>query len=117
MGYRSGRPKQIVEQASFEDFTQNAEGWETAWQTEWQDMPEFKQEDLAPYRMLYILFKSENDVKDFESKIGQKIHPLRKSYWHPEAEIRHAAYKLWVDEDEYDREYPEFGEEMQNYEE
>ena len=117
MGYRSGKPKQVIEQTSFEDFTQNSEGWETAWQAEWQDMPEFKQEDLAPYRMLYILFKSENDVKDFESKIGQKIHPLRKSYWHPEAEIRHAAYKLWVDEDEFDREYPEFGEEMQSYEE
>ena len=117
MGYRSGKPKQIVEQASFEDFTQNSEGWETSWQAEWQDMPEYEQKDLSPYRMVYMFFKCEEDVRDFERKIGQKIHPLRKSYWHPEAEVRHASYKLWVDEDEFDREYPEFGESLQNVEE
>jgi len=73
MGYRSGKPKQIVEQASFEDYTQNSEGWETSWRAEWQDMPEYEQKDLAPYRMLYMFFKCEEDVRDFERKIGQKI--------------------------------------------
>ena len=56
------------------------------------------------------------DVKDFEKKIGQKIHVLTKSYWHPKAEIRVASDKLWVDEDEFDREYTEFGETQEEYE-
>lgn len=121
MGYRSGKPKQIVEQTSFEDYTnrvlgENTEGWEKEWESHWQDMPEYKQEDLSPYRMIYIFFKNEEDVKDFEQKINQKIHPLRKSYWHPEAEVRHASYKLWVDEHEYDNEFTEFGEETEQYE-
>jgi len=111
MGYRSGRPKSI-KQPSFEDFTSDSEGWETSWETEWQDMPEYAQEDLTPYRMIYMFFTCEEDVLDFERKIGQKIHQLQKSYWYPEAEIRHASYKLWVDEDEFDREYSEFGEEI-----
>ena len=41
MGYRSGKPKQMVEQVSFEDFTNDSEGWETAWEAEWQQMPEY----------------------------------------------------------------------------
>jgi len=114
MGYRSGKPKQMIEQVSFEDFTQDSEGWETKWESEWQDMPEYEQKDLSPYRMVYMFFKCEKDVKDFESKIGQKIFPLRKSYWHPEAEVRHASYKLWVDEHEFDNEFAEFGEESES---
>ena len=43
MGYRSGKPKQIVEQASFEEFTNDSEGWEKEWEAHWQDMPEYKQ--------------------------------------------------------------------------
>ena len=116
MGYRSGKPKQIIEHATFEDFTKDSEGWESLWESEWQQMPEYKQEDLTPYRMIYMFFKCEEDVKDFEQKIGQKIYPLSKSYWHPKAETRVAADKLWVDEDEFDQDYPEFGEDIDNYE-
>ena len=40
-------------------------------------MPEYKQEDLTPYRMIYMFFKCEEDVKDFEQKIGQKNTPIK----------------------------------------
>ncbi|QDP52182.1 MAG: hypothetical protein Unbinned2902contig1001_24 [Prokaryotic dsDNA virus sp.] len=115
MGYRSGKPKPM-EQPLLCDITDDKEGWEALWETEWQQMPEYEQKDLTPYRMIYMFFKSEEDVKDFEKKIGQKIHALTKSYWHPKAEIRVASDKLWVDEDEFDREYTEFGETQEEYE-
>ena len=36
-------------------------------------MPEFVQEDLSPYRTIYVHFKNEEDFRAFEKLIGQRI--------------------------------------------
>ena len=53
------------------------------WKEEWIGMPEYEQEKLDPQRTIFIHFRSEEDARDFEKVIGQKIYPKEKSYWHP----------------------------------
>ena len=68
------------------------------WRKEWQDMPEFKQEDLTSVRAIKVHFRSEEDALAFGELIGQKITPKLRSLWFPEAEIRRYADKRYVDE-------------------
>ena len=74
------------------------------WEIEWQNMPEYLQEDQKPYRTLYIHFTCKEDVEDFENKIGQKIYPVEKSYWHPKQQPRIASNKRYIDEED-EKEY------------
>ena len=53
------------------------------WKEEWIGMPEYEQEKLDPQTTIFIHFRSEEDARDFEKVIGQKIYPKEKSYWHP----------------------------------
>ena len=66
---------------------------------EWEDMPEYNQKDLTPYRTLYIHFRNKEDVEDFEKVIKQKIHQEAKSYWHPKLKIKEVANLRYVDKD------------------
>lgn len=36
------------------------------WEKEWQDMPEFVQPNIMPYRTINIHFNNKNDVKKFK---------------------------------------------------
>jgi len=67
-------------------------------QAEWQDMPEFVQEDLTPYRVLNVRFRNEQDVQKFAELMGQKITPKLKTIWFPYAEPRAVAHLRYVDE-------------------
>jgi len=67
-------------------------------QAEWQDMPEFFQEDLTPYRVLNVRFRNEEDVQKFAELMGQKITPKLKTIWFPYAEPRVVAHLRYVDE-------------------
>jgi hypothetical protein len=70
---------------------------------EWQDMPEFVQEDLAPYHKIIVNFRNEEDVVAFGKLIGQKIPEYRKksmSIWYPYMPPRRFGHLLYVDEDE-----------------
>jgi ParB-like chromosome segregation protein Spo0J len=51
---------------------------------EWEDMPEFKQENLLAKHRLMICFTSDKDRDDFAKKIGQKLNDTTKSIWFPE---------------------------------
>lgn len=64
---------------------------------EWAGMPEFVQEDLAPYRTLYVHFESQDAVLAFAALIGQRIGPRIRFIWYPKAEIGHFADKRYVD--------------------
>ena len=61
-------------------------GVEEDWKKEWQDMPEFIQEDLTPHQQIIISFESDNDVKDFAKLINQKLTYKTKSIWFPETQ-------------------------------
>ena len=52
--------------------------------TEWTNMPEFVQEQERPYKKLIVRFASEEDYRDFEERIGQKLTEKTKSIWHPQ---------------------------------
>lgn len=67
-------------------------------QAEWQDMPEFVQEDLTPYRVLNVRFRNEEDVQKFAELMGQKITPKLKTIWFPYAEPRTVAHFRYIDE-------------------
>lgn len=68
------------------------------WKQEWIDMPEFEQENLAPYRTIYIHFRNDEDVEAFAKLIGQKITPKNKAYWFPKQKAKYSASKRYVDE-------------------
>jgi len=69
----------------------------TNWHKEWQDMPEFVQEDLTPYRSVVVHFENEEDIAEFSRTVGQKITPLTKSLWFPELTIEKAMNKRYLD--------------------
>jgi hypothetical protein len=70
----------------------------TDWEKEWKDMPEFLQQDLTPFRVINVRFKTENDVREFAKIIGQTITPKQKALWFPFSEFRRASHLRYVDE-------------------
>ena len=50
---------------------------------EWQDMPEFVQKKQRPYAKIVFRFETEEDLKEFNELIGQKLTKKTKSSWHP----------------------------------
>lgn len=65
---------------------------------EWQDMPEFVQEDLTPYRVINVRFRNDEDVEEFAKLMEQTITPKQKALWFPFAEFRRAAKFQYFDE-------------------
>lgn len=53
------------------------------WEKEWEDMPEFVQEDKRPFKQIIVNFRNEEDVKDFSKVIGQKLTLSTKSISFP----------------------------------
>lgn len=51
----------------------------------WEGMPEFEQEDLAPYQTIKVHFASEGDREAFAELVGQKITGKTPSIWYPAA--------------------------------
>ena len=70
---------------------------EIFWKDEWQDMPEFKMEDLSSFRKIVVHFRNQEDIDKFAKLIGQKITKA-PSLWYPEWKKRRYADKRYVDE-------------------
>lgn len=70
------------------------------WEREWVEMPSFVQEDLSPWKTIYVHFATPGDLDEFERLVGQKIARRAQRYtasiWYPEAEIGRYADKRWV---------------------
>jgi hypothetical protein len=45
----------------------------TWWENEWQGMPEFKHDDLEPWKSIYVHFTCRTDMESFSKLIGQKV--------------------------------------------
>jgi hypothetical protein len=71
---------------------------EEDWRKEWQDMPEFIQEDEMPFRTIYVHFKSQSDINNFAKLMQQQITGETKSLWFPKAIIGGYFNKRYVDE-------------------
>lgn len=71
------------------------------WRKHWRGMPEFVQEDQAPWQSVYVHFESRAHRDAFAELVGQRItdHGRRtRSIWFPKAEIGKMADKRFVDD-------------------
>jgi hypothetical protein len=67
------------------------------WEKDWQDMPEFVQEDQSSYKAIIVHFENKQDMKTFAKLIGQKIGFKTKSIWYPKIEREQLINKLYID--------------------
>jgi len=58
------------------------------WKKEWQDMPEFIQEDRELYQTIIMRFANKKDVKKFAKRIKRKITPLTKSIYYSKLKFK-----------------------------
>lgn len=68
------------------------------WRKEWKDMPEFVQDKKEPFAKIIIRFETEEDLRDFEKLVNQKLTKKTKSIWFPFKSHWGAIKKLWIDE-------------------
>ncbi len=67
------------------------------WQEHWNSMPEFIQEDLEPFKTIYVHFEKREHMEAFAKLIAQTITINTRSVWYPEAEIGRYANKRYID--------------------
>lgn len=67
------------------------------WEKDWQDMPEFVQEDQSSYKAIIVHFENKQDMKTFAKLIGQKIGFKTQSIWYPKIEREQLINKLYID--------------------
>ena len=55
-----------------------------AWVDMWQGMPEFRQEDLKPWKSINVHFRNNEDYQAFVQLLGQKRKPSanQNSIWY-----------------------------------
>lgn len=53
---------------------------------EWDDMPEFDQDDLRPYKSVLVHFETEKDMESFAKFHSQNITEKTKYIWYPHRE-------------------------------
>jgi hypothetical protein len=73
-------------------------GLQEPWKEHWQGMPEFVQEDMSPWKSIYVHFSSKEDMEDFSRLIGQKVTPRTKFIWHPKVGPENLLQKKCIDE-------------------
>lgn len=66
------------------------------WRAEWLSMPEFRQEDLTPWKSLVVHFESPGDLAAFATAVGQPLTADTRSIWYPPAEIGRYANKRYI---------------------
>ena len=67
------------------------------WEKDWQDMPEFVQEDQSSYKSIIVHFENKQDMKTFAKLVNQKINFRTKFIWYPKIEQEKLINKLYVD--------------------
>jgi hypothetical protein len=65
---------------------------------EWQNMPEFVQDDLTSHRKIVLHFRNDGDVERFAKLICQDITPKQPSTWFPVMPPRRYAHLVYNDE-------------------
>ena len=70
------------------------------WEEHWQNMPEFNQKDLSPFKSLIVHFANRNDMDAFAKIVGQRVLSTTQSIWFPKALIGKFGDKKYIDETE-----------------
>ena len=68
---------------------------------DWDDMPEFEQENREDYAAIVIRFRTEQDLKEFAQKIGQpNLTRKSRGTFYPAVDFNEANLLRWMDEDQ-----------------
>ena len=70
------------------------------WKKHWKGMPEFIQEDNAPYMKIYLNFRNKEDYENFAKLIQQNLSEKTKSIWYPKLDREENSLLRWVEEDD-----------------
>lgn len=70
------------------------------WEAEWQDMPEFVQEEKGSYRKLIVHFATPEDAKAFGELIEQPLTHLTRSIWFPKADLANERGMIYIGDDD-----------------
>ena len=70
------------------------------WEKEWQDMPEFIQEDQGPFFTMKVHFANKEDLAAFAELVQQTITLKSKSIWYPKLEWKTQVDKRYIDTEE-----------------
>ena len=63
---------------------------------EWQNMPEFLQDDKEPIQTIVVSFEKREDVEEFSKLIGQKLTYKTKSIWFPKRQKDTVINKVYI---------------------
>ncbi len=69
------------------------------WEKEWQNMPEFVQDDKTPYKSVKVNFRNKEDMDEFMKLINQKFTMKTLSIWHPAYDREKPSNFLFVNEE------------------
>ena len=53
------------------------------WESEWNEMPEFVQDNKMSFRKIIVHFRNNEDINQFSKLLNQKITNKTKSLWFP----------------------------------
>lgn len=67
------------------------------WEQHWKEMPEYKSQDLMPFKTIYVHFESRKEMEEFARLVKQTITLETQSIWYPELEIQKLINKKYVD--------------------
>lgn len=67
------------------------------WENHWKGMPEYKSEDLMPFKTIYVHFETRENMDKFAKFIDQNITLDTQSIWYPEMEMQHLMNKKYKD--------------------
>lgn len=70
------------------------------WKEHWGGMPEYNADNLHPVKQLTVNFQTEEDMREFEKLVGQKLTMKTKSIWYPKRETISSNLLRWVDEED-----------------
>lgn len=69
-----------------------------SWRKDWNGMPEYKQEDLRPFKTIYVHFENREDYLEFSRLLSlTKMTMSTRGVWFPETDVDKSAKLAWVD--------------------
>jgi len=68
------------------------------WKVLWRGMPEYNQDDLTPWKTLYVHFCSHDDMLAFAALVEQPLTIDTRSIWFPNGNNRQRLRKCFIDE-------------------
>lgn len=66
---------------------------------DWDNMPEFVQDESEAYAKITVRIRSEEDLQEFIKLMDQNITPKTKSIWYPALDRFRNSLLRWMDEE------------------